>query len=157
PASFDLATSRLVLVNVPKPEEIVREMVRLTRPGGWVAFHEPVASTQRVSPAHPAVPALLELLERYASLNGMDREIGVRVPTLLRDAGVRDVQVTALAHVYPPGHGRRHLLLDFVENARERLLEKNLISATELAALTSRLRAHLDDPATLVVSSLFLQ
>ena len=33
--SFDLATARLVLVNVPDPEEIVAEMVALVRPGGW--------------------------------------------------------------------------------------------------------------------------
>ena len=39
-ASFDLATSRLVLVNVPQPEQIVAEATALVRPGGWVAFHE---------------------------------------------------------------------------------------------------------------------
>ena len=39
-ASFDGAHMRLVLVNVPKPELIVREMVSLVRPGGWVASFE---------------------------------------------------------------------------------------------------------------------
>ncbi len=39
-ASFDLVTSRLVLVNIPQPDEVVAEAVALTRPGGWVAFHE---------------------------------------------------------------------------------------------------------------------
>ena len=36
-ASFDGAHMRFVLVNVPEPERIVREMVSLVRPGGWVA------------------------------------------------------------------------------------------------------------------------
>jgi ubiquinone/menaquinone biosynthesis C-methylase UbiE len=38
--AFDLVTARLVLVNIPEPREIVAEAVALTRPGGWVAFHE---------------------------------------------------------------------------------------------------------------------
>jgi len=39
-ASFDGAHMRLVLVTVPKPELVVREMVSLVRPGGWVASFE---------------------------------------------------------------------------------------------------------------------
>jgi len=38
--AFDVVTARLVLVNVPQPEEIVAEAVALVRPGGVVAFHE---------------------------------------------------------------------------------------------------------------------
>ena len=43
-ASFDGAHMRLVLVNVPEPERIVREMVSLVRPGGWVASFEATLS-----------------------------------------------------------------------------------------------------------------
>jgi ubiquinone/menaquinone biosynthesis C-methylase UbiE len=52
--SFDLATARLVLVNVPQPQALVREMVRLVRPGGVVALHEAEATTQRCDPPHHA-------------------------------------------------------------------------------------------------------
>src|ERR1700757_3546780 len=38
--SFDLVTARLVLVNIPRPEEVVSQAVALARPGGAVAFHE---------------------------------------------------------------------------------------------------------------------
>jgi ubiquinone/menaquinone biosynthesis C-methylase UbiE len=38
--SFDLVTSRLVLVNIPQPEKVVAAAVALARPGGAVAFHE---------------------------------------------------------------------------------------------------------------------
>ena len=155
--SFDLATARLVLVNVPEPEQIVAELVRLVRPGGFVALHEADSSTQRCDPPHPAQTRLIALLERYAAMNGIDRSIGLRAPRLLREAGLEAVRVNPLVHVYPPGHGRRMLVLDFVANARERVLEKSLIAATELDELTAALRRHLDDPDTLVVSSLFLQ
>ena len=49
-ASFDGAHMRLVLVNVPKPELIVREIVSLVRPGGWVASFEADVPTRVIDP-----------------------------------------------------------------------------------------------------------
>ncbi|MEJ8856817.1 methyltransferase domain-containing protein [Variovorax robiniae] len=155
--AFDLATARLVLVNVPEPQRIVAEMVRFVRPGGFVALHEPDATFQRCEPPHPAQKRLLQLLDSYAQMNGIDRMIGLKVPGMLRDAGLVDLRVHPLVHVYPVGHGRRMLLLEFVENARSRLIECSLVGNDELDALTAALRRHLEDPATLVVSSLFIQ
>jgi len=156
-ASFDLVTERLVLVNVPEPEQILAEMVRLVRPDGVVALHEADSATQRCEPPLPAQQRLLELLDTYAQMNGIDRSIGLRVPRMLREAGVLDIRVNPLVHAYPLEHGRRMLLLDFVENARDRILERNLIRANELDELTAALKRHLADPATLVLSSVFLQ
>ena len=56
-----------------------------------------------------------------------------------------------------PAHARRMLVLEFVENARQRILDKDLIGEVELNELTAALRLHLEDPETLVVSSLFIQ
>jgi SAM-dependent methyltransferase len=155
--TFDLVTSRLVLVNVPKPEQILGEMVRLARPGGMVALHEADSTTQRIDPPHPAQDRLLDLISRYRRMNGMDASLGLRVPRMLREAGLTDVCVNPIVHAYPPGHGRRMLLLDFVGNVRSRALENGLIGERELDELVAALRAHLEDPGTLVVSGLFLQ
>jgi SAM-dependent methyltransferase len=155
--AFDLATARLVLVNVPAPEQLVAEMVQLVRPGGFVALHEPDSTTQRCDPPHPAQTRLLQLLNTYAEMNGIDRSIGLRVPRLLRELGLVDIGVNSVVHVYPPGHGRRMLLLEFVENARLRILDKELIGEVELNELTAALKRHLEDPRTLVISSLFIQ
>lgn len=40
-ASFDLVHTRTLLVNVPDPAAVAAEMVRLAKPGGWVASMEP--------------------------------------------------------------------------------------------------------------------
>jgi len=155
--AFDVATARLVLVNVPRPEEIVAEAVALVRPGGVVAFHEADWGAHVCDPPLAAWTRLLDLLDAYSRANGIDLFVGRRVPRLLRQAGLRDVQVSPLIHVYPPGHGRRTIMLDFVENLTERLLAQQLITARELDDLKAALKRHIDAPDTLVVSHLFFQ
>jgi hypothetical protein len=86
-----------------------------------------------------------------------DAAIGRTLPRLLRKAGLVDVHVNPLIHVYPPGHGRRNILLDFAENLSERVLAEELIAERELTALKIALQRHLDNPDTLVVSHLFFQ
>jgi ubiquinone/menaquinone biosynthesis C-methylase UbiE len=92
-ASFDLAMARLVLVNVSEPEQIVAEMVALVRPGGVVALHEVDWVTQLCDPPLPALSRLMQVVETSAQLTGVDLFIGRRLPRLLRDTGLVEVQV----------------------------------------------------------------
>jgi ubiquinone/menaquinone biosynthesis C-methylase UbiE len=155
--SFDLVCSRLVLVNVPAPEEILAEAVALVRPGGAVAFHEASWPVHSLDPPLPAWSRLYEIMQLYARSNGMDLFVGRRLPRLLREQGVLDVQARPIIHGYPLGHGRRMLGLQFVQNLGERLLSENLVAEDELAELTGELRRHLEDPDTFVISCLFVQ
>lgn len=155
--SFDAVTCRLVLVNVPQPEEILAEAVALARPGGAVAFHEADWLPHICDPPSAAWDRAIEVLAAYSISNGIDLFVGRKLPRLLRDAGLVDVQSRPVIHVYPPGHGRRPILLDFVENLSDRLLEAGTIGSDELGRLKPALRDHLENPETLVLSHLFLQ
>jgi SAM-dependent methyltransferase len=156
-ATFDFATARLVLVNIPQPEEIVAEAVALVRPGGMVAFHEADYVAHVCDPPLDAWTRLVDLLRSHAELNGIDLFIGRRLPRLLREAGLIDVSSRPIVHIYERGHGRRTILADFVDNLSERLIAEQLIQRDELGELQAALREHLADPATLVVSHLFIQ
>src|SRR5262249_18102197 len=131
-ASFDLATARLVLVNVPEPEQIVTEMVALVRPGGIVALHEADYVSHLCDPPHPAWSRLMQALETYGQENGIDLFIGRRVPRLLREAGLLEVQTHPIIYLHPPGHWRRMILWQFVQNLRERLIAQGVLAAAEL-------------------------
>ena len=54
PGSFDLVHARTLLVNLLEPWEVAAEMVRLARPGGWVASMEPDSEHALCYPPHPA-------------------------------------------------------------------------------------------------------
>ena len=156
-ASFDLVTARLVLVNVPSPEQIISEAVALARPGGTVAFHEVDWVAVVCDPPDQAWTTLLELFLSYTRGNGIDLFIGRKLPRLLREAGLVDVRVNPIIHVHPPGDARRTLLLDFGENLRERILAQNLIAEKDFAALKEGLRRHIENPDTLVFVGPYVQ
>jgi hypothetical protein len=147
----------VVLVNVPAPEEIVAEAVALVRPGGAVAFHKADWVSHVCDPPLPAFDRLIELFHTSAQLTGIKLSIGRAMPRLLREAGLVDVQARPLAQIFPPGHPRRRITLDFVDNLASRLLTQGLTTEPELADLTASLRRHIDDPGTLLISHLFVQ
>jgi len=156
-ASFDVVHARLVLCNVPEPERIVEEMVALARPGGMVASHEADYLAHLCDPPSRAWTRLFEAFEAYSRANGIDLFVGRRTHRMLRSAGIADVRVHPVIHVYPPGHGRRTIFRDFVRNIRDRLHESGLIGAREVDGLLDDLRHDLEDPDRLVVSHLFFQ
>jgi len=156
-ASFDVATSRLVLVNIPRPEEVVAEAVALVRPGGWLAFHEADYVSLVCDPPLKAWTALVDLIVAYSERNGIDPFVGRKLPRLLREAGVSEVVTKPIIRTYPAGHPRRRLLLDFADNLTTRVLAQGLVSEPDLAEMKSALAQHLDDPDTFVVSHLGIQ
>lgn len=155
--SFDVVFCRLLLVNVPQPEQVVEEMVSLLRPGGVLASHEADYLSHMCDPPSPAWDRLFEMFQAYTRAKGVDLFIGRRIHRMLRDAGIVEPRVHPVIHVYPHGHHRRSIFLDFVQNVREMLVKDGFAKDEELDALTQDLKRHCDDPSTLVVSHLFFQ
>jgi SAM-dependent methyltransferase len=156
-ASFDLVHARLVLVNVPEPQRVVEEMIDLARPGGVVASHEADWGAFLCDPPSPAWDRLLEIFLAYARNNGIDLFVGRKTHRMFRAAGLMDIQVNPVIHVYPPGHNRRNILCDFLENVRDRVLAESLMTQAAFDERLTELRCHLDDTDRLVISHLFVQ
>ncbi len=152
--SFDVVHARTLLINLPEPADVVAEMMRLARPGGWVASMEPDTEHALCYPPHPAFDRLCEIFTVVAGRNGADVRIGRRVTDLLRQAGLEDVGVEARAQMYPPGISRRTNRLDLVRSMRPQVLEMGLASAAELDEMDAAARAHVTDPRTVVMTGL---
>jgi ubiquinone/menaquinone biosynthesis C-methylase UbiE len=154
---FDLVHARLILVNIPEPERVVEEMVALARPGGMVASHEADYIAHVCDPPSHAWNRLFDAFEAYSRSNGIDLFVGRKTHRMFRSAGVTDVRVNPVVHVYPHGHGRRTIFWDFARNLRDRLLASGLISESEMDGLLNDLQHDLADPGRLVISHLFFQ
>lgn len=154
--SFDLVHARTVLVTIPGPAEVVAEMVRLARPGGWVASQEPDAECSLCYPPLPAWERMLEIFRAGFGRSGADLTIGRRLTELYREAGLEEIGVVVYAGTYPAGHSRRMLLPDLVRSLRPMIVELGLTDERELAGIDRAVRRHLADPRTLVMPHLLM-
>jgi ubiquinone/menaquinone biosynthesis C-methylase UbiE len=152
--SFDLVHARTLLVTLPDPVEVVNEMVRLARAGGWVAGLEPDTEVAICYPPDPAVARLGEIFGLAFRRNGADPYIGRRMKELYTQAGLKDVVVEARAPVYPPGHSRRTIRADLVRAIRPQILSMGLADERELDDLDAAVRRRLNDPETVVMPHL---
>jgi SAM-dependent methyltransferase len=156
-ASFDGGHMRLLLVNVPEPERAVRELVALVRPGGWVASFEADYLPCCCDPPLPALDRLMEAYAAYARAQKIDLSVGRRMHRMFREAGVTDISVDAIVHVFPEGHERRWFQKRLIDNVRERMLEGGFVTRDDLARDMAALEAHLARPDVQVMSNLFFR
>ncbi|MCA1414363.1 MULTISPECIES: methyltransferase domain-containing protein [Bradyrhizobium] len=156
-ASFDGAHMRLLLVNVPEAERIVRELVSLVRPGGWVASFEADYVPHCFDPPLPAWTRLLDAYAAYAQAQGIDLSVGRHLHRLFRDAGVVDIQVDAIIHVFPTGHERRSFPCGLIGNVRDKLVEGKFLTREDLERDIEALEEHLSRPDVQITSNLFFR
>ena len=147
--------ARTLLINVPDPARVAAEMVRLAKPGGWVASMEPDTQHRLCYPPNDAFDRICEIFPLVFARNGADPWMGRRVPEVLRKAGLEDVGCEVRAQAYPPGNTRRTITLDLVRSMRPHILELDLATKTQLDEWDAAAREHLQDPRTVVVSGLF--
>lgn len=155
--SFDLAHERLVLINHPAPHNVVAEMVRVVRPGGWVAVQNVDWMIWTCEPPHLAWERLLDAVNALRGSAGLDVFIGRRLPALLRDAGLIDVQFDAQLRLWRSGDLYQTLLLQFIAIHRDQIIHSSLIGAPELDKLTAALEGHLTQPDTFVIHTPLFQ
>src|SRR5271165_1600353 len=153
-ASYDLVHARTLLINIPDPAVLVAEMVRLARPGGWVAVLEPDGGGSMCYPPHPAWDRLTQIFLSAQQVDGADTFIGRRLPELFRQAGLVDIGVEAKADIYPAGNSRRTIRADLVRSMRPKILAAGIASERELDEVDQAVREHLRDPDTLMLPHL---
>jgi SAM-dependent methyltransferase len=93
--SFDVVHAHQVLQHVGEPVAALREMRRVTRPGGVVAVRDSDYAAFTWFPALPELAEWLELYERVARGNGGEPDAGRRLLSWAHAAGFRNVTATS--------------------------------------------------------------
>tara|TARA_R110002096_G_scaffold26518_29_gene81878 strand:- start:6570 stop:7451 length:882 start_codon:yes stop_codon:yes gene_type:complete len=155
--NFDLAHARLLLVNVPRPQEVVNELVRVTKVGGTVALHEVDWSSWTCDPLAESWTRIKDAARNVWSQNGLDVHIGNRLPEMLGKAGITNIQVQRRCYVWRAGDIKHTFLLAILKRIRNDIAEAGLLSETEIDTFERDLAAHLADPNTRVLSPTYVQ
>lgn len=154
--SFDFSLCRLVLEYIKNPQPFVDELVRVTKPGGRVAlidvdgygaFHHPLEGPRK---------AAIDVVQKLLAGAGFDAYIGRKLFSLLRRAGLSDIDV----HVRP-----YHLIAGAATEAQLSNWRYKLDTLGPSARKAigpawdehaAAMIDHLKDPDTLTYSSLFV-
>jgi ubiquinone/menaquinone biosynthesis C-methylase UbiE len=146
--SFDVVHMRFVASTAGNPERLIKEAMRLAKPGGIVALQEPDGSTLKCFPPHPAWDKLKTALLAAFTGVGANLELAERLYDFMYRAGLRDVQYrTALLGVRSVDPMVDYLPAT-VESLRGTVVKLGLLSERELDAALADCRAHLARPGT---------
>jgi SAM-dependent methyltransferase len=146
-STFDIAYARYLLEHVARPADVLREMRRVTRPGGRVAALENDSSLLRIDPPCPAFEeAWAAFLDLQAKLGG-DGLIGRRLFRLFRDAGFTKIELSVQPDVHwngSPGFAAWiENVIGNVAGAREELVASKKCSAARIDQAIAELRSLL--------------
>jgi ubiquinone/menaquinone biosynthesis C-methylase UbiE len=157
--SFDLTHMRFVLAPVGRNEEMLHEMLSLTRPGGVIVLEEPVSDTFYPYPPNAAWGRLVEAIYKAAEGLGGDFYVGKRLYALLRQGGLEDVQVRPVVKTFRNGHPymRLPIIVASQPTLRQRIIDMGLMSAEALDETISEVERMVQDPEVLLMSFVLMQ
>jgi ubiquinone/menaquinone biosynthesis C-methylase UbiE len=149
---FDLVHMRFIASTAGEPEALIREAIRLAKPGGFVAMQEPDMATLNCYPPHASWDRLKAALQGAFTTAGTDICLARRLYELARRSGLAGVQ-------YRPflvGVRAQDSFIDYlpstVESLRRTIIDKGLMAQDDLASALAGCRAHLRDPDVVFTS-----
>jgi SAM-dependent methyltransferase len=155
--SFDLVYARYLLEHVTDPDRVLREMRRVTKPGGRVAVCENDVSLLRFDPPCPAFERAWDSFIRFQATLGGDGLIGRRLFGLFRHAGLTDVELSVQPEIHwygSPGYvACLQNIIGNLESARRGMIAAGAIGERDLDAGVAdleRLKAR-DDGSSVFV------
>ncbi|MBX9578507.1 MAG: methyltransferase domain-containing protein [Chthoniobacterales bacterium] len=145
----DLVYARMVLMHLRDSEMALRKMGQLLKPSGMLSLQESTMSTAGTSTGHKAVNDYFQTLIALGNFNGVDFNIGKKLPTLCQKSGCFDVieHYTTQQHLDPMT--TKGLLLRRLEEWEGKAIEAKLVALEllqdwkkELVKLSGKSPAH---------------
>lgn len=133
---FDLVHARLVLVHVADRERALRSMIRSLRPGGRLLVEDadpalqPLACPDERGPEQQLANRLRHGFRELLTEHGADLAYGRRLPQLLREAGLRQVEADAYFPITSPTCGA--LEAATIRQVRDRLVAAGLATDQDI-------------------------
>ncbi len=145
---FDLVYARFLLTHLQNPAYIIGTFYQLLKPGGLLITEDIDFSGHFVFPESRAFNRYHELYCRAVRKRGGDPNIGLRLPSLLKEGGFANVEMSI---VQPVGLEGEVKLLNPItmENIADTVLEDNLATREEVARVVQELYDFAADDKTI--------
>lgn len=150
-AFFDAAYCRFVLEHVADPVQVLSEMRRVVRPGGWVCAYEWENGAGVDYPDSPAVQQVWQAIYELQDKTGGDSRIARKLPGLFVRSGFERIETQGRAWTVTAAEPE--MLAFYVEGAneiisqsREAMLARGLITEDQLTQAAREYEQLLESP-----------
>lgn len=149
--SFDVVHAHQVLQHLSDPVAALREMARVTRPGGIVAARDADYAAMTWYPADPRLDRWLEIYSAVARANRAEPDAGRHLLAWAHRAGLASVTVTASAWCYTDPATRSWWGTTWAERmtssaVARQAVDEGIATDAGLAEVAAGFRSWADDP-----------
>lgn len=147
--TFDLVYARALLTHLLDPGRMVQSMRDTAKKGGLVVVEDIDLSGHFCYPPVEAFQRYVQLNEEVMRRKGADPNIGPKLPEILRNAGLKDVQV-ALVQPTTLDPVLKAIAPSTLENTADAIFGEGLASESEIEDILSELKKVVEQPGTFV-------
>jgi len=145
---FDVVYARFILSHLPDPAAVVANLRALLAPGGVMILEDVDSAAMFCHPPCDAYRRFVELYIAVVRQRGADPNIGPRLPGLLCDVGLPDVELRVVQPAALTGEVKLLAPITF-EAIAEAVVDAGLGGRDEIASLIDELWAYTTTDGTL--------
>lgn len=156
PEDCDLVYTRSTLCHLDQSTLVIKKMLAALKTGGIVVIEEPDMSGIVHYPYNQSMEEGQKLFNVCVKLQRADINIGYKIPGVLKNFGVKDIEIS----VYQPCFLKGELkctLHKVLRNSADSILKYNLIDKEKLEYLIREIELYIADENTFVTRPRFFQ
>lgn len=146
-ASFDIVFCRFLLIHMIDPARVIREMLRVAKPGGFVIAFEADFAIDISYPANPGT-ALINKVWQGVFQNP---SVGRRLVPLFKEAGAANIQAGAFMQLEHDASTLKRTYRLTAEATGAAAEAKGILTSGEVRTMIDGLRALEEDPESVMI------
>jgi SAM-dependent methyltransferase len=150
--SFDLCHLRFVFNQEGCDQELLQNMVTLTRPGGVVVSQESDWTTWKCYPPQPSWRILRDAMIALFKQSGGDINAGLRTFKMFHQANLSEIKIRSAILAMPVGHPYRSGLIRFALTMKERILAAGILTESAFNRNIEACQEMIKDPSIIIFS-----
>jgi SAM-dependent methyltransferase len=155
---LDATWCRWVACFVSDPQKLVQKVAATLRRGGVAIFHEYIDyKTWRFAPRKPGHESFVEQVIATWRANGGEPDIGALLPSLLKAAGLRVIDIRPRVLTISPNDYAWLWPASFIESGLSRLIELGRVTREWADSVRKEFAESEGDPTTICITPLFAE
>ena len=146
---FDLAYARFLLSHLNEPNNCLAAVVEACTPGGTIVIEDTDFSGSFCYPISAAYERYNELYQKLVQRRGGDPNIGPKLPAMLREAGMQEVELSVVQPAHLQGEGKLMAPLTMARIS-DSLITEGLATESEARQILTELNRAAADCQTVI-------